>query len=266
MLMSRRTLFRRSAGIAGVAAAPSSEPNPWQQSHDPFSALKSMTGSVERLNADDYLARQDNLRRQMARRKIDALFVAGGTSLEYFGGMRWGVSERLFAMVIPARGDIAYVCPKFEEGRAQEQVCFGTDIRTWEEHESPYEVVRRILKDRRTSSGVVAIEPTAREYVCDGLRKACAGARFVCGEEVIAACRMVKSRKELACIALACEITKKAYEAALRTVREQMTQSELGRAISAAHARLGAPPWSPLARTRRRPTGGWATASWHQGM
>jgi Xaa-Pro dipeptidase len=45
-----------------------------------------------------------------------------GTSLNYFTGIRWWGGERLFAMVLPARGAAFYVCPAFEEGRAREQL------------------------------------------------------------------------------------------------------------------------------------------------
>ena len=43
----------------------------------------------------------------------------------------------MFAAVLPAKGDIAWVCPKFEEDRARELIRFGTDVRTWEEDEDP---------------------------------------------------------------------------------------------------------------------------------
>ena len=236
MHVTRRELIGAGAAVLSGATVPS-----FPQSQDPYSSLQSMTGGIVKLAAADFESRQENLRREMTARRIGALYLNGGTSLEYWGGMRWGISERMFAMIIPVRGEIAYVSPKFEEGRAREQVRFGTDIRTWEEHESPYLLVKQILEDRKIASSTIAIEPSVRESVADGLRNACRPARFVNGDEVTFACRMIKSQKELAYMTLACEITKKAYEAAFRTVREGMAQSELSRAISAAHARLGAP-------------------------
>ena len=38
----------------------------------------------------------------------------GGTSLVYFSGIQWGLSERLFAMILPVKGDAFYVSPAFE--------------------------------------------------------------------------------------------------------------------------------------------------------
>ncbi len=237
MRTNRRTFLSIGVAAFSTAPVPSSHPRP----EDPIASLRSMTGGVEKLADADYEARQENLRREMTERNIDALYLNGGASLDYFGGIRWGLSERMFAMIIPARGQIAYVCPKFEEARARELIRFGSDIRTWEEHEDPSLLVKAVLQDRRIASGTVAIEPSVREFVSDGLRKASDGTCFVNGEEVVFACRIIKSKKELSYIGLACEITKKAYDASFSTIREGMSQSDLSRAISAAHTRLGAP-------------------------
>src|SRR5260370_985638 len=52
----------------------------------------------------EYLARQDQARRYMRDEGIDGILLTGGSSLHYFTGIDWGLSERLFAMVFPADG------------------------------------------------------------------------------------------------------------------------------------------------------------------
>ena len=86
----------------------------------------------------------------MGKEKMDAIFLEGTTSCYYYTGMRWGQSERTFGVVIPAKGAIVYVCPKFEEDRARELIlpAFGEEVRCWEEHESPYEVIVGIVKTK----------------------------------------------------------------------------------------------------------------------
>jgi Xaa-Pro dipeptidase len=239
MYVSRRSFLSRS-GLALGAASPMGPLILGQhRPADPFSSLKNMASSAEPFTARDYEARLEKARNLMASNKIDLFFLTGGTSMEYFGAVRWGLSERMFAMLIPARGEVVYICPSFEEGRAREQVRVGHDIRTWEEHESPYALVRQWLDERRLASGTVGIEPEVREFVVDGLRKACVTARFVNGDVISQGCRMLKSPKELQCMTLACEITKKAFEAAFRTMHEGMTESELSSRIAEAHSRLG---------------------------
>ena len=125
-----------------------------------IAALTSMRDQATPISADERRGRIEKARRLMAERKIDALMLTGGTSLVYFSGMRWGLSERLFAMVLPVKGDAFYVSPAFEEERAREQIATGplgnsADVRTWEEHEDPYARVAQGLRDRGLASGTL---------------------------------------------------------------------------------------------------------------
>ena len=108
----------------------------------------------------------------MRENKIDAIYLEPGSSMFYYTGMRWGTSERMFALVIPARGEIAWVCPKFEEERARELIKMGKDIRTWEEDESPYQRVAEIFRDRGIRTGRIGMEERVRFFLFDGIRKA----------------------------------------------------------------------------------------------
>ena len=93
-----------------------------------------LKGAAEAQATWDHIAHSpscsiDKARRLMADNRIDAIYLESGTSLFYFTGVRWGASERMFGAVLPARGDMAWISPKFEEGRARELIKFGTDIR-----------------------------------------------------------------------------------------------------------------------------------------
>src|SRR5687767_15176860 len=123
--------------------------------------------------------------------------LTGGTSLVYFSGMQWGLSERLLAMVLPLKGEAFYVCPAFEEERAREQIAKGplghsADVRTWEEHESPYERVAQGLRDRGMASGQLGIEETVRFVFSDSVSQAAPAVKITSGTPVTAGCRVVK--------------------------------------------------------------------------
>ena len=170
--------------------------------------------------------------------------LTGGTSLVYFSGIRWGLSERLFTLVIPKSGEPFVVTPAFEEERAREQFATspftGTpDVRTWEEHESPYERVAKGLKDRGITGGRVGIEETVRHMFVDGLAKAAPGLALVSGTPISAGCRIVKDEHELALMKHASAVTLKAYEAAWKALKPGMTQNDFQRLISQAHDKLG---------------------------
>ena len=70
-----------------------------------IAALASMRNLAKPITADERRARLEKARRLMTEQKIDAIILAGGTSLNYFTGIRWGNSERLTAVVIPKEED-----------------------------------------------------------------------------------------------------------------------------------------------------------------
>ena len=87
-----------------------------------IASLSSMRGQARPISHDERLARLEKARRLMAASKIDAVLLTGGTTLNYFTGLRWGNSERLMALVVPAKGDPFVVCPAFEVDRLNEPV------------------------------------------------------------------------------------------------------------------------------------------------
>ena len=102
---------------------------------------------------------------------LGAIVLEPGPAMMYLTGVRWGKSERSFIVVIPAKGDPAFILPGFEEMRARELIHPGTEIRIWQEDESPYERVAQVLKDRGVTEGRVGVDDAARFFVFDGVRK-----------------------------------------------------------------------------------------------
>jgi Xaa-Pro dipeptidase len=198
-----------------------------------------MASDASPISTDEFAARQEKARAFMREAGIDAIFLTGGTSLHYFTGAEWGVSERLFAMVFPAKGDPAYVTPAFEKGRALEQIKFGNDVRTWEEDQSPYQVVAGILKDRKIATGVIGIEETVKFAFSNGVAKAAPGIRLTSADPVTAGCRRIKSAHEVELLRLANRITLQAFRSSLATIHEGMTHHELGEKIAAEHQKRG---------------------------
>jgi Xaa-Pro dipeptidase len=209
-----------------------------------IAALTPMRDGVQPITAAERRGRIDKARRLMGQHRIDALMLTGGTSLVYFSGIRWGLSERLFAMVLPVKGEAFYVCPAFEEGRAREQIATGplghsADVRTWREHESPYARVAQGLRDRGIATGRLAIEETVRFVFSRGVAEAARQLQIVDGTPVTAGCRMTKDAHELALMRHASAVTLKAYEVAYRALKDGMTQNDFADLVVAAHQRLG---------------------------
>jgi Xaa-Pro dipeptidase len=198
-----------------------------------------MLDGIELITDDERLERMEKARRLMVENGMDAIYMESGTSLSYYTDFQWGRSERMMAMVLPARGEPAYVCPQFEEERARELIRFGDDVRTWEEDESPYERVAEIFADRGISTGTVGFEETVRFFLFDGIRQAAPRVEYVSATPVTAGCRIYKSPAEIALMQRANDITIEAYKAVVATLHEGMTKAEFSANARAAHAALG---------------------------
>jgi len=203
--------------------------------------LTPMKDGIVPITVEERKQRIANAQAIMEKEKIDAIFLEGTVSCFYFTGMRWGQSERTFGVVVPAKGPIAYVCPKFEEDRAMELLnpVFGDEVRCWEEHESPYALIFNIIKDRGTKYKKIGMEERVRFFIADGVKKLATGFEIVDATPVTAGCRMYKTKAELALMQYSSDVTIKAYQAAFATIRPDMSQSEFSGNISAAFRKLG---------------------------
>ena len=198
-----------------------------------------MVADVKRLPAEDFAARLEKARRIMAENKLDALFLEGGMNLQYFTQVNWWRSERTFGAVFSQKREPVWVCPAFERQRAEELIPKGQEIRTWEEHESPYALIGGVMKDLGASTGKLGTAPDLRAFEIHGLRRTLTGTEIVDGAPVTEGCRGVKTAKEIAYMDLANRITKLAYREGFKTLREGMTARDLAMAIAGATQKLG---------------------------
>jgi Xaa-Pro dipeptidase len=203
--------------------------------------LKPMSEGPIPITVDERKQRIAKAQQLMEEQKIDGIFMEGNTSCFYFTGMRWGLSERPFGLVIPARGAVAYVCPKFEESRARESInpAFGDEVRCWEEDESPYALIVKIINDRGARHKRIGIEERVRFFIADGIRKEAIGHQLLDATPITAGCRMYKSPAEIALMQHANDVTIEAYKAAFAAVKDGMKDAELASNIAAAHRKLG---------------------------
>src|ERR1700743_2702128 len=126
MSFSRRRFLSTTAGAAVTAsAAPlvtahaeSNVVQPQSPSWPEIASLPRLAGQSRPFTNAERLARIDRAKTLMAANKIDAIVLTGGTSAVYFADLRLYGSERLWALVIPAKAKPFLVVPAFEGGRA----------------------------------------------------------------------------------------------------------------------------------------------------
>jgi Xaa-Pro dipeptidase len=229
--------FLHSALVAAAAPALAQTPA--------IAALKSRRAEARPIPNEERRTRVERAQRLMRENRLDAIALAGGSSLFYFSGVRWGVSERLFLMVLPARGEPFFVSPAFEKGRALEQIAESpilgnpTHIFTWQEDESPYSAVAMALKEHGLATGRIGMEERTPFVFASGIGNESPGATILSATPITAGCRMIKSANEIALMRLANHVTLQAFAAAWKLLRDGMNQREFGGLIAAAHEQLG---------------------------
>jgi len=250
MRLTRREFAATLTGLAGAAAI---RPGSTLLAADParcdlptpIRRLKPMTSGVPPIGDEEREGRVEKARRLMVDQGIAAVLIEPGSSMVYFTGVTWSPSERTFALVIPARGDLGWICPAFEEARARELIGSGHDVRTWQEDESPFRLIAGLLRDRGVLAGKIGLEEAVRFFVADGLRREAAAAEMVSATPITAGCRMYKSQAELALMQRATDMTIASFKAAFATLREEMTQYDLANNMLAALERVGgSDPWA----------------------
>jgi Xaa-Pro dipeptidase len=207
-----------------------------------ITSLKSIKDQAKPITVEERGTRQEKARQLSQDNHLDALLLADGPSLVYFTGVHWWGSERLLAVVLPAKGRAFCICPAFEEGRAREQLADApdgknADVRTWQEDQSPYQLLTQGLKDCNISR--LGVEESVRYVFSNGIAKAAPQLEISSGTPVTAGCRMLKSDHELELMRLANHVTLSVYHAVYQALHEGMTEPELEKLIMAAYGQLG---------------------------
>ena len=206
-----------------------------------FEGLKPLGGRVRPITADEFHGRMLQAQKLMSESdpKYDALFIAPGTSLYYFTGIRWGISERLLALILPRTGDPIVVVPAFEEGRMREKLTFAAEVRAWQEDESPTKIAAAALADRGIRTGRVGVEETAAFAFFDHFHAVAPGFQCISADPVTIACRGRKSDHELELMRLACEATFDVFRAVFASLKEGMSQEDIGKLVEAGFSKMG---------------------------
>jgi Xaa-Pro dipeptidase len=243
---SRRTFLRGACTLPLIAAvltrraadaAPESASDP-----APAAALEPITRDAHPISSAERRARIGKVRELMEQRKVRALLLESGSSLEYFTGIRWPRSERTTVAIIPAAGEVIIVTPAFEEPSVRETLAVAGEVRPWDEFESPFARIVQGLRDRGVRAGSVAVEPTMRFFIVDGIRKASNDYRIVSGDPLVRACRMIKSPAELALMQAANDVTIGALRQVHRHVERGMSAEDIGTLVNRATVKLGGAP------------------------
>lgn len=242
--MKRRAFINLSAAgagasiLAGVSACNSSSPE--SKSDSTLYQLSSRTQDITPISTAERKERVLKAQGLMKENGVKAMLLDGGTSLNYFTGIKWGGSERPMVAIIPAEGEVYYISPGFEEDRLKELIQIGTEVYPWQEDESPYLLMRKVLTEAGITSGKIAIEERVRFFIVNGLHLIAPEFDLVSADSITIPCRIIKSAAEIALMKRATDITIEAIKVGLTYLKEGGSPSEFSSAVAQAHQKMGA--------------------------
>lgn len=205
-----------------------------------LAGLADMTGDVHPIDPSEFQLRLRCLQEAMQSSGADAVYLHAGTNMYYFTGLRWHASERMLAAIVPAEGDICYIAPRFEVDTLRDYWLMESDILAWEEHESPYDLVRQTLLQRGIRNGILLIDEVTPFCTFDGIREANSTLTFRDAGPVTQSIRCRKSAGEIALLQRAHEMTLEVIKAAASILSPGISTLEVVRFIHDAHCQVGA--------------------------
>jgi Xaa-Pro dipeptidase len=203
-----------------------------------FSEMAEKLKNAPKITKEDIQARLAKLQKSLGERELAGLFFEPSENLYYFMGWRFGRSERLVAAFIPANGQPFVFGPAFEEPLLR-QGSGLEKVYTWQEHENPYVLFAKVLRDYGSAAATMALEPTTRYVVTEGLGQALPQMKFVNGDTVCNAQRMIKSEKEIALMRLSNDATEACIRQTWTQVKLGMTEQEVAKLLQQNYVALG---------------------------
>ncbi|PCI34534.1 MAG: X-Pro dipeptidase [Alphaproteobacteria bacterium] len=206
--------------------------------------LVDMTAGSAPIGREEYKTRITRVQELMRDKDIAALYLNAGTSLSYFTGTDWHASERMVGALLPADGVISYISPVFEIGTLEQYMGVTGEVHGWEEHQSPYGLLKDMLTSLGLTSGTIALDESCPFFISNGIALAAPDFEFVNGDRITVPCRQIKSENEIALMQRAKDMTLEVQKAAARILRPGITTKEVGEFIYQAHVKVGAPAGS----------------------
>jgi len=206
--------------------------------------LNNMTDDVTDIKVEEFAQRITKAQLFMQQQGIDALYLNAGTNLYYFTGTRWYASERMVGAIIPKQGEVEYICPTFEINTLAQYQTISGRINSWQEHESPYELLANVLQNKGLPSGKIAIDESTAYFIVDGIKKHTPQYELVNAFSITSHCRSQKSPHELSLLQRAKDMTLTVHKAAAKILHPGISTSEVEQFIHQAHKKVGAPAGS----------------------
>jgi Xaa-Pro aminopeptidase len=191
------------------------------------------------ISAARYAARQSQARAAVAAAGATALLVGVGPELEWLTGYAAHGGERLNLLVVPARGDIAYLSPRLEAPAARVAPGLADGrvrIETWEETDDPYLLVPALLSPRPLH---LLVSDGLRAQFVLGLQAVLPGLGWGLASSVLGPMRRTKDAEEIALLRAAAHAADRAIEQIIEGPLVGRTEADVARSVREALLEAG---------------------------
>ena len=176
--------------------------------------------------------RLDRLRNAVGEAGVDAIVLNPGPTLRYLTDHDFTSHERLFLLLLPARGDAVAVVPALEENNWRDAVPTVGRVFPWDDADGPEAAAAQAFG---TLDGArkIAIEPLAMRYMeYSHLMRHLPQAEVIPADPIVDALRLCKEASEAEAIRAASGIATAALEHTLETVKVGSTEREIAGLLS----------------------------------
>jgi Xaa-Pro dipeptidase len=161
----------------------------------------------------EYTRRIELVRRTLAKRKLDALYLTNGTSMFYVTGYSFISTERPAALVIPEDGKITFLGPCLEKDHVPLETKFVEEVKTYLDYpgeKHPIEHFAGFLKEMGLSKKRIGIDNKSGACGIWGYRgpklpKKLPEAKFADAIDLVPDMRVAKSTEEIELIRESCK-------------------------------------------------------------
>jgi Xaa-Pro dipeptidase len=215
----------RSGGSADVGA--------WHAMPLPPTRLPAHPSQEPVLSPEVFSRRIERAQAELKTRKWDLFIATPGANYLYFTGYHPGRSERMIALIVPAVGDAAIVCPAFEVDRIKAHTSLA-DIQGWDERDNPYKLIEKVVRARKPrGTGTVALESSTAFDAYLGFKDALGGWKFADAGPLTERLRSVKLPEEIELLRRAIAITEDALAATFAQLAVGVSERDVARVLAA---------------------------------
>ncbi|MDH5483432.1 MAG: Xaa-Pro peptidase family protein [Candidatus Bathyarchaeota archaeon] len=159
-----------------------------------------------RISGTEHECRIEQIRKVLARRRLDALYLTNSTSMFYLTGYSFISTERPAALVIPLDGKITFIGPLLERDHIPLKTKLIEDVKTYMDYpgeKHPIDHFAQFLNDMGLAKKRIGTDNKAGAAGTWGYRgpplfKKLHEARFVDMKDLVPSMRLVKSEEEIA--------------------------------------------------------------------